>query len=55
VRNVVLGIVVALAAAGCTASDVAQGSAEPGLQATPTASPYMRVTAGQVSGLVPDS
>lgn len=54
-RNVVLGIVVALAAAGCTASDVGpQGSAQPGLQVTATASPYVRVTAGQVSGLVPE-
>jgi hypothetical protein len=54
VRNVVLGIVVALAAAGCTASDAAQGSAQPGLQVRATASPYVRVTAGQVSGLVPE-
>jgi hypothetical protein len=54
-RRAVLGIVALLAAAGCTASDVAPGAlGEPGLQVRPTESPYVRVTAGQVSGLVPE-
>ena len=55
-RNVVLGIVMTLTAAGCTASDVAfEDRAGSDLQASATGSPYVRVTAGEVSGLVPQT
>lgn len=53
-RTVLLGIVVSLAAVGCTGvGDPSAPAAAGVIQIHPTDSPFVRVTSGAVSGLVP--
>jgi hypothetical protein len=54
-RKAVLGIVVSLAAAGCASVDAATRAPRPaGIEVTSTEAPYVLITAGPVSGLVPE-
>jgi hypothetical protein len=55
VRKIILGIVTCVAAAACTASGETAPDPTSGFSIQPTASPFVRVVAGHVSGLVPDS
>ena len=54
-RKIILGIISCVAAAGCTASGGATPESASGFSIQPTATPFVRVVAGHVSGLVPDS
>src|SRR5437870_13694744 len=54
VQRAILGLVVMLAALSCTGVGSRTPDLErPGILIRPTGSPYVRVTAGSVSGLVP--
>src|SRR5439155_24686595 len=54
VHRTILGLVVMLAALSCTGAGARTPDLErPGILIRPTGSPYVRVTAGSVSGLVP--
>jgi hypothetical protein len=54
VQRAILGLVVMLAALSCTGVGTRTPDLErPAIQIRPTGSPYVRVTAGSVSGLVP--
>ncbi len=54
-RNVILGIIACVAAAGCSATDEPTPPTALTLSVQPTASPFVRVVAGHVSGLIPES
>jgi hypothetical protein len=54
VQRTILGLIVMLAALSCTGVSARTPDLEqPAIQIHPTGSPYVRVTAGSVSGLVP--
>jgi hypothetical protein len=55
VRNVILGIIACVAAAGCSAIDESTPPPALTLSVLPTETPFVRVVAGHVSGLVPES
>ena len=53
-QRTILGLIVMLAALSCTGVSARTPDLEqPAIQIRPTGSPYVRVTAGSVSGLVP--
>jgi len=54
VRKAIVGIAVSLAAASCSGAGARPLAAGPLVETHPTSSPFVRVTAGAVSGLVPD-
>ncbi|HEY7478660.1 MAG TPA: hypothetical protein VIB62_10530 [Actinomycetota bacterium] len=54
-RKIILGIVASVAAAGCTASHASIPSEGAPLLIQPTETPFVRIVAGDVSGLVPGS
>jgi hypothetical protein len=54
VRKVIIGIAVSLAAASCSGAGARPIGSSDQLHVRTTASPYVRVTAGAVSGLVPN-
>lgn len=54
-RKIILGILACVAAAGCAANDDATPDAVSGFLIEPTATPFVRVVAGSVSGLIPGS
>ncbi len=53
-RKAIVGIAVSLAAASCSGVGAHPLAAAPQIEVHPTSSPYVRVTAGSVSGLVPN-